>query len=408
MALPSSPSRHRQIGLVLLLAYAMGIGTVMVSVVGVLAPLLRADLGLSRTQIGWQVTVLSLVAVVFSPLAGRATDRLGGRMILLGVFGVGGAAALVMALAPSFAWLLVAAAVAGLSMAASNPGTNKLLGMRIPPGRRGTAMGIKQSGAQAAGLLCGLALPPIAEAWGWRMAVAMVGVFALAGVAAALLVPGDPGCPGGPRRASSMRGGFPILRPMTVSAVFIGAGAGSVASFVPLYSQEQLGLSVAAAGATGAVMGLSGLVARVLWGRATEHVTSFLMPMALIAGLSGLAATLIWMASYVPMLVWVGSVVAGASAMSWMVVAMLGVVVRVPPDFAGRESARLYAVWMGGYAVGPALTGFVVDASGLWAIGWMLTSALFGLGLLVSVGGHRRLCRAENRDERGLTVPLKP
>lgn len=394
---------RRQFGFVLVLAYTMAIGTLMVPAVGVLAPFLRFDLGISRAQIGWLVTVFAIVATGTSPLAGRAADRLGGRIVVLGVFGLGSTAALVMAFAPSYRWLIGAAAVAGLANAAGNPGTNKLVTVSMAVGQRGTAMGIKQSGVQAAVFVCGMALPPIAGEWGWRLAMGVTGVLALAGLFAALrLVPSGVVDLGDDRVCLYASGGVPrMVGTLAACSLLVGTGSAAVSSFLPLYAQEQIGMAATSAGTTSAAMGLAGMVARVIWGRATEQVRSFFLPLAWIAGLSVAATVLTWLASAVPALVWVGSVMAGASSMSWMVVAMLAVVVRVVPSQAGRASAWLYVGFMGGYALGPVLIGSAVDATGRWAVGWLIVGGLFAAALLVSLVAYRYETRLGHEEKSG-------
>ena len=271
-------------------------------------PVLKSGAPGVATQIGWLVGMVAMVAMVVSPLAGKAADRLGPRRVILAVFALGAASSSLIATSASYAWLVAATAVGGLATSAGNPGTNKLITEQFPAGRRGTVMGIKQSGVQAAVFLCGLALPPLAGAFGWRVAAgALVPIAAVGLLATFRCLPQD----------RSVRGRAPLalrdaghrsamIGHLAAYAFMMGAGAAALSSFLPLYSEEAVGLSPVAAGATSAVMGLTGIVARVVWGRATEHAPTFFLPLAWQGGLAGIAVLLIAAASKVPQLVWLG------------------------------------------------------------------------------------------------------
>jgi predicted MFS family arabinose efflux permease len=248
-------------------------------------------------------------------------------------------------------------------------------------------MGLKQSGVQAAVFVCGLGLPPIAEAAGWRVAALAVVPFALVGlIVAATSIPRDEDArvvPSARPVTSQVPTGMVWM--LSAYAVVLGAGYAGIAAFLPLYGTEEVGLSSAAAGATSAVMGIAAVVTRIVLGKRTEHVRSFFTPLAWLASLAGCAALLLWAASRLHGLVWIGAVLAGASAGSWMLVTMLAIVVRVPASHSGRMTARLFAAFMTGYAIGPPVVGGSVDATGNWGVGWTIILALCVGSLLLAL-----------------------
>jgi MFS family permease len=156
--------------LTLLLAFAMGVASVVTFIIGALAPFMVAELGLSRTSLGLLATGMIGVAAVLSPLAGYLVDRLGGRPMLLLIFAATAAGLLGMAAAGSYGWLIAGAAVAGIGSAMGNPATNQLISRYVPRGSQGSVIGVKQSGVQGATFLAGLLLPSLGAALGWRRA----------------------------------------------------------------------------------------------------------------------------------------------------------------------------------------------------------------------------------------------
>ena len=145
------------------------------------AAYLRADLGISRSQIGIAFAVFSVVGGLAAPLVGGIADR-STRAVMAGLFGLS-AASVLMTAAAAYYWLLLAAAlVGGLSFAAGNPVTNRLVLEEVSSARRGLALGIKQTGPPLALLAAGVFVPPVAALIGWRWAFGMTAIVPLAGI----------------------------------------------------------------------------------------------------------------------------------------------------------------------------------------------------------------------------------
>jgi predicted MFS family arabinose efflux permease len=80
-------------------------------------PLYAERLGASDASVGWLSTVYSLMQVVFSPIWGRLSDRIGRRPVLLASIAATAAAFAMYGAATSFAGLLAARAFAGAATA---------------------------------------------------------------------------------------------------------------------------------------------------------------------------------------------------------------------------------------------------------------------------------------------------
>jgi MFS family permease len=103
--------------------------------------------------------------------AGWAVDAYGEKAVqVVGSLSVGLAAAL-FALVPFGALALAPLVLAGMGAAAPTPGGSAAVMGWFPPGLRGLAMGIRQTGIPLGGALAAALAPRVADALGWRVAV---------------------------------------------------------------------------------------------------------------------------------------------------------------------------------------------------------------------------------------------
>jgi MFS family permease len=111
-----------------------------------------SDIGLT-SAIALVTGTAALVGALVSPLGGWIGDRIGFRRVLVGALAAGGAAALLMPLAPTVAVLaLVAVAVAGSSAAVSAM-VFGLLATEIPPERRSATLNLVYLPLYGAGIV---------------------------------------------------------------------------------------------------------------------------------------------------------------------------------------------------------------------------------------------------------------
>jgi predicted MFS family arabinose efflux permease len=378
---PSDPVRRRGFGAALLVG--MTVSTFMIASFGALGPVIRTDLDLSVGALGALTTVMFLVGAAISPIAGRVADDVGGRRLLIGLFVAAGIAFAAAAAAPTYPLLFVACCIFGLSLAAGNPSTNKLLVEHLPIGQQGVITGIKQSGVQVGVFVAGALLPPAALLLGWRGALLGSIVLPVAGlVLTRLFVPHDRSAPYR-RTVPSPR--EPVVAPLTAYAFLMGMGVAGYGAYLPLYSHEILGLSVSVAGLTVALSGLVGIGARVLWGRAAEHMIATPVALSVIAACSVVAQGLIWGAAGGGVgLVWAGAFLTGLSAASWNAVGMLEIVKGLDPGRAGRASGIVLLAFYGGNVISPLAFGLSVDVTGGFDVGWGALTTIYAGALVVA------------------------
>ncbi len=364
---------------------ALGVTAFLQFAPAVLSPFLLDEFGWDRWQIGALITGFTLTGAAGSPAMGRYADRIGGRNSLVLLYASIIAGLLVMAAAPGFVPMLIGMLLAGFAAAAANPATNKLIGSRVARGRRGTVMGVKQSGAPFGISVAGL-LPLLAGAVGWRGAALVAVMLPAAGlIAVAVWIPPDPKRPLR-RTAATAVARNPLIRWLALQGFLVGAGTGAFIAFLPLYAEETLGFSATTAGAAATVFGVLSLVGRMMWGRMSDHFVDVGTALGIIMAAAVVVPLLLWMAASVSsMLLWAGAAVGGLSFMTWNVFAMLAVVEGVPHHAAGRASGDVFLGYLAGIASAPILFGLVVDTTGTYAWGWLAVGVMFfGAALITS------------------------
>ncbi len=367
-----------------ILAVVMGVATFALTVFGVLTSQLITEFGIARWQVGALVTASSAAGAILSPTIGRLTDRFGARRSTLANLGLGTLALAALAVAPTFALLVVAALVTGVAQGMANPATNKLISLHVPAGSRGLITGIKQSGVQVGTVVGGLALPLFALAWGWRWAVAIfAGLAAIGLLAAFVIVPRDPGR--GTHEVVDQRGVPTGIIRLAAYGFLLGAGGSALFTYTALYGQETLGYSPAAAGAAVALMGVVGVVSRIAWSHAAERGHRYRGSLVWLAALSAVAALLMAASVAFPPLVWLAAATTGLSASAWNSVGMLAIIFMVPAATAGRASGVVLFGFLAGLGLGAPIFGWSVDALGTYLPGWLAAAALFAIGWFVAL-----------------------
>ncbi len=152
-----------------------------------LLPFVRADYGVSYTEIGLALAAFNIVSAVLQAPAGFLVDWLGARILLIGGLLFGAGAFVIAGLVDSY-WVLVAMfALAGLGNAIYHPADYALLSQYVPSERIGQAFSVHTF----AGLLGSAVAPPtllmMQSIWGWRGAFIGAGILGFA-VAATLVV----------------------------------------------------------------------------------------------------------------------------------------------------------------------------------------------------------------------------
>lgn len=367
-----------------MLALAMAAGGFLRAALPVLSVFVIDEFGLTTSEFGFLLTAYMVSLVVGAAIMGRLTDVLGGKRALIIRFVVGAGGIVGLAIAPGFPWFVAVVVLNSLVMGGGNPSTNKLIATHVPVGRRGTVMGLKQSGGQLGPLYAGLVLPTLALATSWRVSLLSGLVFpAAALVLLLLIVPTD--SPVSRRREAPISAlDRRLMVRLALISLTMGMGTAATFGFLPLYAQEAVGTSAATAGLLMATMALVATVGRVVWARQSERSRHYSVPLAALAFLSIMATLAIISATEFLSLLWVGAISAGASLESFNSVGNMAVVALVPIEHAGRASGFTMAGFLIGGSVSPALFGIVVDAAG-YRPAWGLLLVCYSTALLLSL-----------------------
>lgn len=390
--MPGGDGAINRVAFTTTLAAAMAVATFAGPAFAVLASFIISDLDLTRAELGWVVGVFSVTGAIASPSIGRLTDVVGGRRAVIGIFTISGLGLLGISVAPTYWWLIAGAMIAGIGQAAGNPGTNKLISAHLPAGRRGSVTGIKQSGVQAGVFLSGILLPSGALAWGWRATMAAAGVIALLGIGlVSLVVPTERAATKPARPETGVAWSSPVLWLM-VYGFLMGMAGGGVYTYLPLYGEEGLGLSVAVAGSVAGFAGLIAVFSRVFWARRAEAGETYVRTLTLIAALSMLfVGALILAPTAGVWLLWVGALGIGATATAWNSVGMLAVMVFAGNAEAGGASGVVLLGFLAGLGVGPPTFGWSVDRLGGYEPGLWGVLAVFLVASVVGLAWSRSI-----------------
>ena len=335
-------------------------------IIGIFSRFFIDDLGLTRTELGAVATGHALVITACSVPLGYLADRIGGRRMLALMLGFVFLGLGTMSLSWDLWSLFVFAGIAGVPAGGGNSATNNIIVDNARAGSRGWITGIKQSGVQIGVFASGAVLPVAAERLGWRQALALASLVAVAGLVIALIVVPASSTPRPVQRVVGSVSDMPrAVWWLSVYGVTMGIGVAVYSAFVPLYAQEELGMSVGLAGSVIAVSGAAGALARILWGRIAERAGDPALPLVAIGVVSLGSIALTWMATpTAPLLVWGGAILMGAGAGSWMSVGMFAALTLAGPQRTGQGTAFIMFGFGVGLTVGPVLFGWGVDTSG--------------------------------------------
>lgn len=240
---------------------------------GALTEPIRKEFHLSDTQVGLLGSIfIWLYAIVGVPL-GRIADTASRKKLLAGAVVVWTALTASAALASSFTLLLISRVGVGIGEAGCAPAATSWLGDLFPPDRRSRVLALFMLGVPVGGALSFFFSGPLAQAYGWRVAMALAGAPALLLVPALLLL-SEPARGASESNAATFEAAsmWTILRLPTLwwiiaSGVLLNFNAYSIASFLPAMLSRVHGLSLAASGvASGIVFIFGGVIGGTLAG----------------------------------------------------------------------------------------------------------------------------------------------
>jgi MFS transporter, ACS family, hexuronate transporter len=372
-----------------LVTVAHALGALTALAVTPLTPFLLESLDLSRVQVGLCLPAVYLGGVLMALPAGWLTDRLGVRLALgLGQLIVGAMIALAASSA-SLATLLTLLVFGGFGFSVLNPATGKAVVEWFPPRTRGMAMGIKQTGLTLGGLAAALALPPIALAWSWRVALALAGALSLgSAVLVSILYNAHPVVSSSGQAADRPRlaelGTF--LRRPPILVVFgcglaLSIAQSSLLAYLVLYTKETFAVSAVTAAQFLALAQVGGTLSRVAWGVTSDRSFGGRRRPGVVASaaIGGVAYAALALGAALPLWLMVPlALVAGAGAFGWVGLYFALVAEIGGPRYAGLLTGAATACSWSGTLIGPPIFGVLLEVTGAYTLPWLVLTAVAG------------------------------
>jgi MFS family permease len=366
-----------------IIGIAVGVSSLYFYSLGIFIKPLGAEFGWTRGEASLGALVGTLAAALMSPVMGRVVDRFGSLKV---------AVASVALLALGFvahAWLisglvsfLLVTFVVSLLTAGTSPLPYTRLTVTSFHRHRGLALGIVLAGTGIGAILIPRFLAPFIETEGWR-----AGYLALA-AAAALALPLIALLLGrAPDLAGANAPSFPILdiartRAFSSLAIMFLLAAvailGTVVQFVPMLSDA--GLSSASAGGIASLIGMAAIAGRLVIGTLLDRLPA----RAVTAGLFIFSSAGLLMLAFGGVeLAIPGALVLGVAVGAEIDLLSFLAARYFPATAFGQASGLLYGLFLVGGAIGPALSGFLYDRSGGYALSLTVASVLLAAAALI-------------------------
>lgn len=397
---PQNPRENPWTLRLFILTFAHVIGTLHSTTILVMAPAMKADLGLTFAEFGLLVTAYSVGQVTGSLPGGNLTDRIGVGRALIAAQAILVVSALILSQATGLAQAMLAMLIAGWGYSIINPATSKGVYEAFPPARRATAMGIKQTGVPIGGVLAAMA-GSLVILVSWRTVTAGIAAASVIGAFSALPIANRPvPAPPAPPTASRSRfGGFgEIVRIGNFNRFVLGNflynfGQYNFFTYITLFVREGLMLSQELAGLCYGAAQATSVVARTGWGAVSDFLFKGRRK-GLTIVLGAVAAVLLATLGLIdPRAGLVGALaltaLLGVTIASYAPLMQTMAVETVPSRHAGAAIGYCAIGTSTGAIVGPPVFGWMVDVSGAFAAGWITTAAVVGLGVALLAFGFR-------------------
>ena len=388
---PGRSELPREVGVLAVVAFVVALGF---GIVAPAIPLFARSFGVGTTAVGLAVSAFAFFRFVSAFSGGTLVERFGERMVLAAGLGIVAVTTGLAGLAGSFPVFLALRAAGGVGSAMFTVSALSLLLRVAPPSHRGRAAARWQAGFILGGIAGPAAGGLLAELSPRLPFFLYAGFLVVAGaVALSLLRPGaaasvpEPVAPGPDPAAEDPVGLRAALRTRAyVAALVANLGVGWVLfgvrnSLVPLYVTEELGRTVAWAGAgllagsAAQALGLlrSGRLADT-WGR---------RPALILGAALATASTAVLVLPPVLWVFLVSMAVFGLAA-SFLASVPAALVGDVSPARGGRVVAVFQMSADLGAIVGPLVAGWLTDVAS-YQMAFAVTTAVLAAGLLAAL-----------------------
>jgi MFS family permease len=346
--------------------------------------------GVGAEAVGYQISLIYIVAALFSGFSGLYVRRFGAAATSFAAV-AGGWIALMGFATGNLAVAALCSIVAGLAYGITNPAASHLLWRFAPPGRRNLIFAIKQTGTPLGGMLAALLLPALSVWLGWQSAiVASTILFVAVAIPLWLKRPewDDDRDSGARIRGSLFNGvqaalGHSTLRGLAVVGFAYACYQFCLFSFIVTMLVVDFEWSLIAAGWTATAMQIGGVSGRIGWSMLADRIGRGIELLFVIGMLSSALGLLVAsMTPAWPPVVMVSVLfVFGFCLVGWNGLFMAEAARAAGPENVGVATGGVLVFTFAGIVVGPAAFATVYKLAGSYA----LTYGVFALVPLVGV-----------------------
>lgn len=351
---------------------------------GATAPYVMTELGLTEREFGLVITFFFLGAAIFATRGGRLVDkspipksvRLASGLTLLCL--------VLLATLPSHALIFGALLlVGGAGLAVAMPASNLLIMNAADSENRGVLFGVKQAAIPVATMLCGIAIPLVVDAHGWRYGFLAVGLIPSMAFIFSRSAAGG--------QMSHREEVSVVVKNRADGLVrFVGIGGGlgagaasGFATFLVAWAVNR-GISAASAGTLLAVSSVAGIISRVASGWIVDRFDY--RETRIVAALLGTGALgfLILSVGSLALLV-VGAIIGYAAGWGWPATYNMSLST-IAPDRVGTATGKAQVGIAIGGASGPVVFGTLINSVG-YRPAWIFAALSLGVasGIFVYV-----------------------
>ena len=341
--------------------------------IGVIAPDLASELGLSASEIGLLSSTFFFSFAAFQIPLGIALDRYGPKICMVTCAGIAVVGAIIFAAASSPGGLIGARILMGIGSSCYLMGPLALYARRYPPSQFGTLVGL-QLGLGSIGTL--LATAPLAfsvASFGWRLTfLAVAGLMLLAGLLVFVVVRDDGSqkhSQGMPRETlrESIAGTMQALRTPSVGKLFL-VNLAAYSSFVLViglwggpYLTHIYGYSLTERGEVLFLAAVAQILAAFLYGPTDRLFRSHRVPVTAGALLTSLTLAVVAVVGVLPQAALVIWFVLFGAVCAYTPVMIAHGKALFPPHLVGRGMTLLNMGTMGGAFLAQTVSGFVIN-----------------------------------------------
>ena len=352
--------------------------------------------GVGAEAVGYQISLIYIVASLFSSFSGLYVRRYGAAATSLAAVAASGIAIVGFA-SGNLAVAALCSIVAGLAYGITNPAASHLLWRFAPPSRRNLIFAIKQTGTPLGGMLAALLLPALSAWLGWQGAI-IASTLLFFAVAIPLWLKraewDDDHDPGARIRGSLFNGvraalGHPTLRGLAIVGLSYACYQFCLFSFIVTMLVVDFEWSLIAAGWMATAMQIGGISGRIGWSMLADRVGRGVELLLLIGVLASVLGVLVaCMTPAWPPVVMVAVLFAfGFCLVGWNGLYMAEVARAAGSQNVGVATGGVLVFTFAGIVVGPAAFATVYKFDGSYALtyGFFALVPLIGVAALIPV-----------------------